>query len=248
MIYPKHTGGGEGVSETCHHHDEVTDMKYMCISKVPIFNHLEQEEMLQILKKSRQKQFKKNEMIYRDEDPLDHLYIVHKGKVKIYKLFASGKEQMLRILGPGEFMGELALFTEKVMDSYAEAIEDSEICAIHRNDIQDLMKAYPAISLKILAEFSKRLDETEYLVGQLSVKDVETRTASYLVNLAEDTNTLSIVLPMSKKDLASYLGTTQETMSRRLSHFQSMQWIEQVGHRKINILNLHALNQVAEHV
>lgn len=218
----------------------------MCIAKVPIFNHLEEEEMREILKKSQQMIYKKGEIIYHESDPLEYLYIVHRGRVKIYKLFESGKEQLLRILEPGEFMGELALFTEKVMDSYAEAIQDSEICAIHRDDIQELMKTHPTIPLKILSEFSERLDETEYLVGQLSARDVETRTASYLVKLAEDTNSLNIVLPMSKKDLASYLGTTQETISRRLSGFQTEGWIEQVGHRKINILDLNALASAAE--
>lgn len=233
------------MTESCRHHD-VEDKKQMCISKVPIFNHLEEKEMREILKQSQQMIFEKGEIIYHEADPLEYLYIVHRGRVKIYKLFESGKEQLLRILEPGEFLGELALFTEKVMDSYAEAIEKSEICAIHRDDIQELMKTHPTIPLKILSEFSERLDETEYLVGQLSARDVETRTASYLVKLAEDTNTLNVILPMSKKDLASYLGTTQETISRRLSYFQTEGWIKQVGHRKINILDLDALLEAAE--
>src|SRR5699024_15086 len=141
----------------------------------------------------------KGEIIYHQRDPLEYLYIFHRGWVKIYHLFECGKEQLLRILEPGGFMGELALFTEKVIDSCAEAIEDAEICEMHRNDIQESMKDYPAIPLKILSEFSNQLEETEYLVGQLSSKDVETRTASYLVKLAEERNTLDIVLPMSKK-------------------------------------------------
>lgn len=233
------------MSDECCHHD-VENMKHLCISKVPIFNHLEQEEMQEIQKKSKQKRFKKGEVIYYANDPLDYLYIIHKGRVKIYKLFESGKEQLLRILDPGEFMGELALFSEKEMDSYAEAIEDSEICAIHRDDIQDLMKTYPMIPLKILGEFSDRLEETEYLIGQLSAKDVETRTASYLVKLADNTDRLVLKLPMSKKELASYLGTTQETLSRRLSHFQTKGWIEQAGQREIKIIDLHALRTIAE--
>lgn len=222
------------------------DTKQLCISKVPIFNHLERHEMQEILKMSRQMIFEKGEIIYHDGDSLEYLYIVHKGRVKIYQLFESGKEQLLRILESGEFMGELALFTEKVLDSYAEAIEKTEICVIHRNDMQNLMKIHPTIPLKILSEFSNRLEETEDLVGQLSSKDVKTRTASYLMKLSQDKNTAEIVLPMSKKDLASYLGTTQETISRRLSNFQSNGWIKQEGQRKIEILNRGALKRVSE--
>src|SRR5690625_806921 len=160
----------------CGHHIS-TKKRELCISKVPIFNHLEPDEMLEVLKKSSQMIFKKGEVIYREGDLLEYLYIVHTGRVKIYQLFESGKEQLLRILESGEFMGELALFTDKVLDSYAEALEETEICAIHRNDIQELMKTHSTIPLKILGEFSSRLEETEFLVSQLSYRDVETRIA-----------------------------------------------------------------------
>lgn len=165
--------------------------------------------------------FKKGEIIYNEGDPLEYLYIVHTGKVKIYQLFEFGKEQLLRILESGEFMGELALFTEKVLDSYAEALEQTEICAIHRNDIQELMKTHPTIPLKILSEFSTRLEQTEFFVSQLNYRDVETRTTSYLVKLADVNETNHIILPMSKRDLAYHLGTTQEIISRPLSQFQT---------------------------
>ncbi len=235
------------MNHSCSHQMD-DQVKQLCISKVPIFNHLEHEEMLEILKKSRQMTFEKGEFIYREGDLLEYLYIVHVGRVKIYQLFESGKEQLLRILETGEFMGELALFNDKVLDSYAEAIEKTEICAIHKRDLREIMKNHPTIPLKILSEFSSRLEETEYLVGQLSAKDVETRTASYLVKLAETQKTKQVTLPMSKGDLASYLGTTQETISRRLSNFQTKGWINQKGHRKIKINDLDALKVAAKEV
>ncbi|MFD1039473.1 Crp/Fnr family transcriptional regulator [Virgibacillus byunsanensis] len=170
--------------------------------------------MLEIVKLSTTKTYKKGEIIFHEGDPLEYLYIIHQGHVKIYQLFESGKEQLLRILYPGEFMGEHALFSEKVMDSYAEAMEETEICAIHRKDMQNLMQSHPTINMKILEQFSIRLDQSEKLTGQLSVKDVETRTASYLIGLASDNNSNDIVLPMSKKDLASlsryYTGDNQQ--------------------------------------
>lgn len=224
---------------------EKIDMSQLCVAKVPFFNHLDYDEMMKIVMKSHHKNYKKGEIIIHDGDPLDYLYIVHIGRVKIYQIFESGKEQLLRILETGEFMGEMALFTKQDMDSYAEAMENTEICAIHRDDMQSLMKEYPTIALKILEQFSHRLDQTEKLVGELSTKDVEMRTASYLVDLVLKNGKPEIVLPMSKKDLASFLGTTQETISRRLSSFQTNGWIEQKGHRNIKIIDLEALKQAA---
>lgn len=233
------------MAESCKHKMNKRD-KQLCITKVPIFNHLARNEMMEILKRSRQMTFEKSDLIYHAGDPLEYLYIVHIGRVKIYQLFESGKEQLLRILETGEFMGELALFSEKVLDSYAEAIERTEICAIHKDDFQEIMQNHPTIPMKILSEFSNRLEETEYLVGQLSAKDVETRTASYLVKLFEAQESDQIQLPMSKGDLASYLGTTQETISRRLSSFQTKGWIAQKGHRHIKIIDIDSLKQVAK--
>ncbi|WP_373893167.1 Crp/Fnr family transcriptional regulator [Virgibacillus natechei] len=105
------------------------DTTQLCVAKVPFFNHLDEDEMLEIVDKSRHRNFEKGETIFRDGDPLESLYIVHQGSVKIYQLFESGKEQLLRILNPGEFMGELALFTERSLDSYAEAMEKTNICS-----------------------------------------------------------------------------------------------------------------------
>ena len=219
-------------------------VKQLCVSKVPFFNHLTDNEMLKIVDNSNHRHFKKGENIYSDGDLLEYLYIVHQGRVKIYQLFESGKEQLLRILEPGEFMGELALFTKKTLNSYAEALVDTEICTIHRDDMQRLMGEHPKIAIKILEQFSNRLDQTEKLVGQLSSKDVETRIANYLLELANEKGTTEIVLPMSKKDLASFLGTTQETVSRRLSSFQTNGWIEQKGHRNIKIINRELLVKI----
>lgn len=225
----------------CQHHLEKDQL---CVAKVPFFNHLSLDEMKKIASMSRHVNYKKGEIIFREGEPLQYLYIVHQGRVKNYQLFESGKEQLLRILESGEFMGELALFTEKTLDSFAEAMENTEICAIHRDDMQNLMKQYPSIALKILEQFSNRLEETEKLVGNLSSKDVESRTASYLVELVDKNDSLTIELPMSKKDLASYLGTTSETISRRLSSFQTNGWIEQKGQRNIRILDRSALEKL----
>lgn len=217
----------------------------LCVSKVPFFNHLDESEMYEIASISMHQQFAKGETIYEAGDPLDYLYIVHKGRVKVFQLFESGREQLLRLLQPGEFMGELALFTEETLESYAEALEDTEICMIHRHKMQQLMHEHPSIAIKILEQFSRRLDRTERLIGELSAKNVEARIAGYLLQLQDEQQSQKITLPMTKRDLASYLGTTQETVSRRFSNLQKNNIIEQEGHRRIKIIDELTLRQLA---
>ncbi|QKY71045.1 Crp/Fnr family transcriptional regulator [Lentibacillus sp. CBA3610] len=220
--------------------------KKLCVSLVPIFNHLDYEEQFEIALTSRSLSYDKKDLIFQAGEPSEYLYIVHKGKVKMYNLAESGKEQLIRILEPGDFMGELAVFTDEWLTSFAEAIEPTEICAIHKSDLQEFLEEKPEISFKILAESSKRLKDAEKTIERLSSQDVEKRLSSYLLEQSEKGTSSQITLPMSKKDLASYLGTTQETLSRRLANFEDKGLVEQTGQRKINILNLEALESIAE--
>ncbi|WP_238456088.1 Crp/Fnr family transcriptional regulator [Lederbergia galactosidilytica] len=228
--------------KACDHHPK--EMQQLCVSLVPIFNHLQPEEMLEIAKTTTHAQYERNDIIYGAGDQSAHLYIVHQGRVKIYLLSESGKEQLIRILEPGDFMGELSLFTESMFDHYAVAMEKTEICVLRRVDLQAFLLKYPTISIKILEEFGRRLDRTEKLISSLTSEDAEKRIAAYLLELLDGQNDQTLTLPMAKKDLASYLGTTPETVSRKLAEFQERGWIEQTGQRKIKIHHIQALQEV----
>ena len=95
--------GGRLMSKNqCEHHVAGTiEMQKMCISIVPIFNHLDASEMSEIVKETNSVKHPRGHTIYHAGDTSDGLYIVHKGRVKIYRLSETGKEQLVRILGPG---------------------------------------------------------------------------------------------------------------------------------------------------
>src|SRR5690606_3903105 len=96
----------------------------------------------------------------------------------------SGKEQLVRILKPGDFTGELALFKETVHESFAEALEKTRVCLIKRSDLQKFLLKYPSISLRLLAEFADRLEQAEKQFSLVTEK-VETRLALFLAECME---------------------------------------------------------------
>lgn len=214
-----------------------------CVSLVPIFNHLEQAQMDEVMQLVRNKNLKKGEFLYHAGEKSDTLYIVNQGQVKIYRLSESGKEQVIRLLQPGNFTGELALFQQGIQESYAEATLDSKICMIKATDFQKLLTKYPTISLKVLEEFSSRLASSELQTTRVATESVETRLAHFIAEMADQTEgeIKTITLPMSKKDLASYLGTTPETLSRRLADFEKEGLIIQKGQRDIKVLDIDGL-------
>lgn len=213
-----------------------------CITLVPIFNHLREEEMAEIMKVIQTKSLKKGERLYQAGDTSDSLYIVNRGQIKEYRLSESGKEQLVRILNPGDFTGELALFRESVYESYAEAMMDTGICMITRDNLQKFLMEYPTISLRILSEFSDRLAQSDRQTASLATEKVDTRIAMFLGECANSDDPDTIVeLPMSKKDLASYLGTTPETISRKLAELEEQGYIQLETNRKVRILDLDGL-------
>jgi len=220
---------------TCEHVPE------LCVSRVPIFNHLSHEALAVIASKASMRSYERGQFIYRAGDPSDRLFIVHRGRIKVYRLSEAGKEQLVRILNPGDFAGELALFAAADHDSYAEVMQSSEVCTIHQADLRELLLKYPNISLHVLAELSRRLDNSEKQTAAIATTSINARLAQYLVDHAEQEDSSSFSLPMSRKHLASYLGTTPETVSRRLGEFEEAGWIVQTGQRKIAILDLDAL-------
>ena len=212
------------------------DHVHSCVSLVPIFNHLEKEQMDEISATAHTRQFKKGEFIYQPQEESNSLYIVHKGFVRIYRLTESGKEQLVRFLGPGDFTGEMALFRSSLHDSFAEATRDTSVCVITKDELQPLLAAYPAISLKILAEFSNRLEQSERQTTIVATEKVEIRLAMFLVELLEEGSNIA-TLPMTKKDLASFLGTTPETISRKLGAMEDRGLIRHISNREIAIMD-----------
>lgn len=207
-----------------------------CIESVPIFGNLSYEEMKEIAQITTSNNYYKREMIYTAGDKGEKLFVIHKGKVKITRFSDSGKEQIIRVLGQGDFMGELSLFTHTVLTDNAEALEDTTVCVLDGKQIKGLMTKYPTIALKVLEELSCRLEKAETLIESLGIHNVEKRIVHTLVNLADDKGIIE--LDISKRDLAAHMGMSQETLSRKLSYFQEKGWIKLIGHRKIIIQDL----------
>ena len=197
--------------------------------------------MDRIAEKAHTKHYQKGEFLFRSQEKDDALYIVNRGKVRIYRLSDSGKEQLVRILNPGDFTGEWTLFNpDAVHEEYAEAIRDTSVCMIQQHDVQELLKEYPAISLKLLGEMSQRLERSERQTAQVAVESVITRLVLFLAENVEPEmgDSPTITLPMEKKDIASYLGTTPETISRKLGELENEGLIQQLSGKRIKIQDL----------
>ncbi|NWL86140.1 Crp/Fnr family transcriptional regulator [Paenibacillus sp. 79R4] len=211
-----------------------------CIENVPIFSGLNDKEMLEIAHITTAQTFKKGEMLYLAGDMSGKLYVLHTGKVKVARFNPNGKEQVIRLIGPGEFMGELSLFSSVPLTDNAEALETSTLCIIEGSKLMERMGKYPTIAFKVMDVLSKRLEKAENLIEEISLTSVEQRIAGALLSSADASG--NIVLGMKKGDFASQLGMSQETLSRKLAAFQEEGLIELSGPRKMKIVDIAELS------
>ena len=200
--------------------------------------------MMEIASITFEKKYEKGEAVYLAGKKEKRLYVIHSGQVKISRLSSTGKEQVIRVLGPGEFMGELTILNDAPLSDYAEAISPCRMCVIKGVALKELMQKYPSIALKVMEELSSRLEKAETLITGINLHSAEERLANMLLELSEGRREFDLAL--TKGDFASQLGMTQETLSRRLTIFQDQGMIELKGQRTIIILDRKALVRVGE--
>jgi CRP/FNR family transcriptional regulator len=177
--------------------------------------------------------------LFHEGDSSAGFYIVQTGAINVHRVNAGGKEQVIHVFRAGESFAEGTLATEKGYPADARAVEASQVLLVQKSGILALLKRQPELALRMLGSMSAHL---RILVGQLedlTLKDVETRLANWLVkrcpNPAGD-KPVRIELPMTKRVLAAELGTVSETFSRTLAKLREQQLIAVKG-KAITLLN-----------
>lgn len=185
----------------------------------------------------------RGETIFFEGDKGNGFFLVAKGKVKIFKASFDGKEQILHIFGPGEPFGEVPVFHGQPFPANAVALVKSEVFFIPREEFIALVRTNPSLALNMLAMLAMRLRRFAAQIEALSLKEVPSRLADYLLYLREEQGSGdTVVLGISKGQLASLLGTIPETLSRIFSRMADDGLIRVAG-GTIHLLDVERLAQ-----
>jgi CRP-like cAMP-binding protein len=219
-----------------------------CVQRVPIFSDLPPQAWEMILRKIQRKPYKKDEFIMEEGVYFDSLAIIHSGEVKTFSYSREGREQIFHLLYPGDFFGEMNLFRDRLPTYSAQAIKDSLVCHLHRDDFHQVLLEFPKVALNIMQTLSLRWERLIGLVQNIQSGDVDARVLMMLLEFSKKYGEhtpqgVLIRLPLSREGLANYIGVTRETMSRKLHQLQSEGLIELIDHRQILIFRLNDLEQ-----
>lgn len=217
--------------------------------KFGIFSSLNDEELLKTKNLLHQNFYKKHQIIFHEDAPCQGFYIMRSGRAKLIKSTSAGRQVILKLVNPGGFIGEHAVFENISYAFTAEAMEDSEICFINKEDFFEILKGKPEIALKIMSILSGELRAARTQVIDMALKNAEERMAGLLMNLAKEygkskNDGIVLGLSLTRGELAEMIGVSQETAIRIISRFRDVGLIN-TYYRQITVLNEEGMKMVA---
>ncbi|MCC6179619.1 MAG: Crp/Fnr family transcriptional regulator [Chloroflexi bacterium] len=221
-----------------------------CAAGVPYLRVLPAEAMAELGRSMRHRHVERGEILALTGDPVEHLTVVANGRLKLVQSASGGREQVLRTLGPGEFLGELALFTVAHYEGDFVALEPSDVCLVSRQAMHDLIGRYPDVAVRLMEALAQRLTTAERAIGDLGLRDVSQRLAGELLRAAEDGERthdgIKVRLTVPWTEIAARIGTTPESLSRRLKSLAAEGILRQERSRTVVLLDPDRLRHLAD--
>ncbi len=219
------------------------------LRKSPLFAGLKDEDLRRIRSIAIPKKLVKKEVLFADGEEARGFYVILSGKVKLYKISSEGKEQILHIVAAPDAFAEAALFLGGTYPAFAEALTDTQLLFFPKRDFVQLIERNPQLSINMIVTLSQYLKRFTLLIEELSLKEVSSRMAKYLIDLSlkaakEGKSSNDVELDLSKTQLASKLGTISDTLSRTLAKMKAKRIID-VKRNRILILDRKGLEALA---
>lgn len=185
------------------------------LKQIPLFSGLSDIELTHVEASATAKTYAKGTIIINEGDAGSSMFLVMQGKVKVYVSDAGGKEYVLAVLGPGEYVGELALLDDEPRTASVETEEQSTFLVIQKEDFLTLLREHPSIQFKLLLNLARRSRSLTEAVKNLALKDVYSRVRLLFEDLAiEKDGVMQIEEPMTQQAIADRVGSSREMVAR----------------------------------
>jgi CRP/FNR family cyclic AMP-dependent transcriptional regulator len=222
------------------------------IRDVPLLARLPASDLRALASRGRVRTYPAGAVIFREGAPGDSLYVVIEGSVRVALHSAAGEEATLALLGPGEFLGDLALLDGRPRSASAIASQPTKTLVVTRSDFIAWLSGRVSAALALLETLSMRVRRTDEALADLAFLDLPHRLAKRLLDLAAAHPEMQAGGAVSEKarlrvtqnELASMLGVSRESVNKQLNLFAREGWI-QLGRGSVTLVDPEALRTFA---
>jgi len=219
------------------------------LSLVDIFEPLSEEEIEQLNGQLPDRRLENGEIFYRPQDPSERLFILQKGKVRIFRTIPDGREFTLAVVESGTVFGEMALTGQRLEGAYAQAMEASQVSTMLKEDLERLVLEKPEVGLRIMQVLSERLRRYETRLEDVTMKDVHARLAGIIVLLVESEGVRSrtgykIPAHYTHERLGTMIGANRVAVTRAFGLLQD-EGVVELRRRLIYVTDIDALRRSA---
>jgi CRP/FNR family transcriptional regulator, cyclic AMP receptor protein len=209
----------------------------MAIKAVPFFTQLNDRELDAVRAVATEKNYAKNSVVLTEGEMGDSLYMIQSGKVKVFIGDEDGREIILKILGPGDFFGEMSMIDKQPRSASVNTIESATFLVLTHAMFEKCVEQAPRIGNMVMRILAQRVREADRKIGTLALMDVYGRVASTLLELSVYTDgKLMVGEKLSQQDLANMVGASREMVNRILKDLSDRGFIS-IESKAITIIN-----------
>src|SRR5881394_61176 len=207
------------------------------LKAVPFFTQLSEGEIEVVRSLAAEKHYPKNAVVLTEGEMGDSLYMIQSGKVKVFIGDQEGREMILKILGPGDFFGEMSMIDKQPRSASVTTLESAVFLVLSHTAFEKCVEKIPRIANMVMRVLATRVREADRKIGTLAMMDVYGRVASTLLELAVNDNGKMIVgEKLSQQDLANMVGASREMVNRILKDLAERGFIS-IESKSITIIN-----------
>src|SRR6056297_714889 len=202
------------------------DFEYL--KKFILFSELNDTQLTEINKFIKTKTYPAGYTLFQEGEKGNRVYFLKEGKVKVMKTKMDGSIQILEILQPGDVFGEVVLFGINDYPATARTLEDIKVDFLYKDDFKEYFNKNPQIGWGMLKVMAQKLAKAQHRIENLGLRNTKGRIARLIMDMIKDFGNKQdeFVLDVSQKDLANFIGTSRETVSRTLSEFRKNNLVE----------------------
>lgn len=226
------------------------DLKAGLLREVDLFAGLNLDQLREISRTLPMTTCQTGGLVTSPDDDNERLYIVKRGRVRLFRLTPDGKQLTLDILDKGRIAGRMSWLGQELNEVYAEAIEDAVVCSFSPDELRHLIDRFPGIGFNMIRYLSDRLAASEREREVMAFRSVEQRLAARLLELAErfgqpDVDGVAIDARLTQQELADMIGTSRETLATTVSSLRESGVLEMLNQRVV-IRDMERLRELAE--